>query len=62
MLLMYHQSKMPGRLDHVRPKIRLRSNRHVKFKNNNKLNYQLLYLKSQWSISIKVRETLTIEM
>ena len=52
---------MPNRLDYLRPNIRLRNNRCIKFKNILKQNYQL-YLKSPMSRGIKIWDTLTIEL
>ena len=59
--MMYRQSKNVDKLDYVRPTIRLRSNRKVKFKKIPKWNYQL-YLKSPMARGIKIWEMLTIEM
>ena len=59
--MMYPQSKNVDKLDYVRPTIRLRSNRKVKFKEIPKWNYQL-YLKSPMARGIKIWEMLYIEM
>ena len=53
--------KFTDKLDYVRPLIRLRSNKKVKFKKVLKRNYQL-YLKSPMARGIKIWETLTAEM
>ena len=59
--MMFRQSKFTDKLDYVRPLIRLRSNKKVKFKKVLKRNYQL-YLKSPMARGIKIWETLTAEM
>ena len=59
--MMFRQSKSTDKLDYVRPLIRLRSNKKVKFKKVLKRNYQL-YLKSPMARGIKIWESLTAEM
>ena len=50
-----------SKLDYVRPTIRLRSNKKVKFQRVLKRIYQL-YLKSPMARGIRILETLTSEM
>ena len=57
----FRQSKFTYKLDYVRPLIRLRSKKKVKFKKVLKRNYQL-YLKSPMARGIKIWETMTAEM